>query len=96
MLFFTLSSMRVLDPMYQFSLAWYLRVYTSSFLSGLLARACACVCVCVRTCFTPSTPAPHSKDVPTRVKHLTDNFTLVLLADVSRSLFAKDKVCFHY
>ena len=51
--------------------------------------------VCVGAFVSRSPPlAPHSKDVPTRVKHLTDNFTLVLLADVSRSLFAKDKVWF--
>jgi hypothetical protein len=28
------------------------------------------------------------------VKHLSDNFTLILLTDVSRSLFAKDKTLF--
>ena len=38
--------------------------------------------------------AAHSKDIPTRVKHLTENFTRMLLSDVSRSLFARDKDLF--
>jgi hypothetical protein len=49
----------------------------------------------VRTRFTSSfQSAPFSKDITLRVKNIIDNFTLLLLADVARSLFSKDKFLF--
>lgn len=93
-LFFCVSDLANIDPMYQYSLEWFTRIFLNSIQHASKAGGLLDVVLIYRTVLINSRRFLDS--VKERIVNINEHFTFNLYTNVCRSLFEKHKLLFAF